>query len=113
MLALPLMAQITHPIQQHNNIRELCRKLKPLGAWDTVEAHGSVKQLPVLNIDLLAHSHTHPVRHEEALKTMVVRACLRACVRASPLRWVGECLNCARKSKMTDPWFPSSLPRTH
>ena len=78
MLSLPLMAQPIHPIHQHNNIRELCRKLKPLGAWDTVEAHGSVKQLPVLNIDLLAHSHTHPVRHEEALKTMVVRACVRA-----------------------------------
>lgn len=91
------MAQ-PRPIQQHNNIRELCRKLKPLGAWDTVEAHGSVKQLPVLNIDLLAHSHTHPDRREEALKTIVVRACLPACV---PLtrRWVGECLNCAPKSK--------------
>lgn len=57
-------------------IRELCRKLKPLGAWDTVEAHGSVKQLPVLNIDLLAHSHNHPDRQQCALKTMVVRACL-------------------------------------
>ena len=51
------------------DLRELCKELAPSASWDDLKPHADFKDLPVVNIDLLAHAD--PATRVAALEALV------------------------------------------